>query len=113
MPDLHNDYIDVCQGIDEDLRTDTMPEGEPFTLHALLVNLSSEDHVDSKDCRYGIAALVPFGNFEGRSRSRIVQLLLIEIPGADLVLRQLGLRMSYPAGSVVLIRGHELAHSTT
>ncbi|ERF70847.1 hypothetical protein EPUS_02369 [Endocarpon pusillum Z07020] len=70
---------------------------EPFTLRALLVNLSTEDHTDSKDCRYGIAALTPFGNFEG----------------ADLVLRQLGLQISYPAGSVVLIRGHELAHSTT
>lgn len=67
MPVLHNDYIDVCQGVDEDIRMDTMAKGEPFTLRALLVNLSSEDHVDIKECRYGIAALVPFGNFEGRS----------------------------------------------
>lgn len=29
------------------------------------------------------------------------------------MLRPLGLRMSYPAGSVVLIRGHGLAQSTT
>jgi hypothetical protein len=29
------------------------------------------------------------------------------------VLRQLGLRMPFPTGSVVLIRSHELAHSTT
>ena len=33
--------------------------------------------------------------------------------GADLVLRQLGLRNYYLPGSVVLIRGHEPAHSTT
>lgn len=65
MPDLYEDYVDVCQGIDKDIRMDTMAEGEPFTLRALLVNLSSGDHTDSKDCRYGIAAPTPFGNFDG------------------------------------------------
>lgn len=45
--------------------------------------------------------------------SGILGYMLIDCLGAGLVLRQLGLRISYPAGSVVLIRGHELAHSTT
>ena len=65
MPALYDDYIGVCQGVNKYTRMDTMAEGEPFTLRALLVNLSTEDHTDSKDCRYGIAALTPFGNFEG------------------------------------------------
>jgi hypothetical protein len=91
---------------------DTMSEEEPFTLRALLVNLSSEDHIDSKDCRYSIAALTPFGNFEGNIVSWITWFLLMELLGADLVLCQLGLRMSFPTGSVVPIRGHELGHST-
>jgi hypothetical protein len=42
-----------------------MLEDEPFTLCALLINLSSEDHTESKDCGCGIAALTPSGNFEG------------------------------------------------
>ncbi len=42
-PALHNDYISVCQAMNRDIRMDTMPEGEPCTLRALLVSLSSED----------------------------------------------------------------------
>jgi hypothetical protein len=65
LPDLHSNYVDVCQGLDKDIRMDTIPEDEPFTLPTLLINLSSEDHTDSKDCGCGIAALTQFGNFEG------------------------------------------------
>lgn len=113
MPALYDDYVDVCQAINKDLRMDTVESGEPFTLRALLVNLGSEDHTDSKDIRYGIAALTPLGHFEGTIPSEYVAPMLTDYPGADLVLRQLNLRISYPPGSVVLIRGHELAHSTT
>ena len=113
IPDLYDDYVGTCQGIKKHHRMDTMEEGEPFTLRALLVNLSTEDHVDSKDCRYGIAALTPFGNFEGTIAPRIVYVMLTDLLGADVMLRQLGLRISFPSGSVLLIRGTELAHSTT
>jgi hypothetical protein len=66
LPDLYEDYVDVCQALNKNIRMDTKPEGEPFHLRALLINLSSEDHCDTKDCRYGIAALTPFGDFEGK-----------------------------------------------
>jgi hypothetical protein len=106
ISDLYQGYVDVCQATDKAVCMDTKPEGEPFTPRALIVNLSTEDYLDSKDCRYGIASLTPFRDFEGKVPTTGVWFTLIPYARPDLVLRQLGLR-------IVLVRGRELNHSTT
>ena len=64
LPELYQEYVEVQQNTDRAERIDTREE-EPFGLRARLTNVLTGDHKDSGDWHGGIAALVPFGKFEG------------------------------------------------
>ena len=68
-PELYRDYIEVQNALPESQRWITTLD-DPFTLRALLVNLSTEDHTDDCDWTYGIAALVTMGEYEGKNLRR-------------------------------------------
>lgn len=63
-PKLRSQYAKVYQAIDELDRWPTRKD-EVFAYRALLVNVSSQDHVDSSDWNRGIAGLMAAGDFEG------------------------------------------------
>ena len=64
LPELYQQYVEVQQNTDPRERIDTREE-EPFGLRARLTNVMTGDHKDSSDWHGGIAALVPFGKFQG------------------------------------------------
>lgn len=70
---------------------------DPYSLHALLVDVCTTDHLDKSDWVRGLALMSTFGQFTG----------------ADLCLRQLGVTMGFGAGAIAAIRGRELNHCTT
>jgi len=96
--ELMEDYQKVAKqastlGIDFETRR----KNQIFSLTAVLLNLLTIEHKDASDWKFGIAALVPMGDYTG----------------ADLLLRELGLKIKAPPGTVQIMRGCELRHSTT
>lgn len=96
-PGLFDKYVEVCRNSNPHIRWDTTRHGEFATLRALLTNVQTDDHKDKSDWRFGLAGLTCLGNFEG----------------GDLFFRDLALKMEFKSGSVSLMRGRELNHSTT
>jgi len=97
-PELMEQYKKVAEEIDKlDIPFQTQREGQVFCMTALLVNLLTVEHRDASDWKFGLAAVIPVGEYEG----------------GDLVLRELGLLIQAPSGSAQFIRGCELRDSIT
>lgn len=112
-PDDFVEYADICRVMDQDQFFHTGAEVETFALHALLGNVATQDHIDSSDAPYGVAGIVTFGDFEGDFCHSLEEKMLMSFLGDDILLWQLGLRLSLASGSVCMLRGHELRHATT
>lgn len=99
-PELLDDYRSVAREVAK-LRyldkTETRTQDDPFILRALLINVLTNEHRDASDWHYGLAGLVPFGNFQG----------------GDLLVRELGLQIESKSGCLQLLRGRELRHAIT
>ncbi|KAK8102356.1 hypothetical protein PG984_015502 [Apiospora sp. TS-2023a] len=89
------------------IRWDPVLHDECVTIHnrfpkdhqlSSLVDPLTEGHRDVTDWKHGLAGLVTFGDFN---------------QGGDLVLKELGDRISFPSGSHCHLRGRELHHSIT
>jgi hypothetical protein len=96
--ELREDYQKVAKeastlSIDFEIRR----KNQIFSLTAVLVNLLRIEHKDASDWKSGIAALIPMGDYTG----------------AELILRELGLQIKAPPGTVQIMRGCELRHSIT
>jgi hypothetical protein len=63
--DLYNNCIARCKALPK--RKETLAGQETYTLRALLVNTSTEDHIDESDAHSEFAVLVPAGNFTGKT----------------------------------------------
>lgn len=98
-PDLLAEYQKVAKEVEKmgSIGFQTRRSADPFVIKALLVNLMTNEHKDKGDWHYGLAGLVPVGEFDG----------------GDLLLRELGLSFEARSGCVQLIRGRELRHSIT
>lgn len=93
-----------------------MAEVETFPLRAVVGNVATQDHTDDSDAAYGVAGIVTFGDFEGEHFGPACQprdMMLMSIAGGYLSMWRLGLKISFGPGSVCMLRGHELRHSTT
>ena len=77
-----------------DKQSKTVPK-DPYSLIALLCDVMTTDHLDDDDWERGFAIMSAFGDFTG----------------GPLCLRQVGRQMSFGAGCITAIRGHELYHS--
>ncbi|KAH8744003.1 hypothetical protein F5883DRAFT_655439 [Diaporthe sp. PMI_573] len=99
-PDLFEEYQSIVEQIrkfNSFAHFETRKVQEPFAMRALLVNLMTNERKDHGDWQCGLAGLTLSGSFEG----------------GDILLRDLGLQISCPPGSVQLLRGRELRHSIT
>lgn len=92
---LYKEYVKVAKFSAN--HPTTVREKEYATIRALLCNLATDYHKDSSDWRYGVAWLIPFGDFTG----------------GDPILHGLGLPIKAPPGTLIGIRGRELAHAIT
>ncbi|KAI1085231.1 hypothetical protein F5B20DRAFT_589995 [Whalleya microplaca] len=96
-PQLLAEYVNVSKEVSKlEIPFATRRSDDPFVMRAALINLMTNEHKDKGDWRHGFAGLVSVGDFEG----------------GDLLLRELGLRIESPPGSIQL-RGRELRHSIT
>lgn len=99
-PELFQEYISIVKEVrkfNRFVQFETREVQEPFAMRALLVNLMTNEHKDHGDWQCGLAGLTVSGAFEG----------------GDLLLRDLGIQVACPPGSVQLLRGRELRHSIT
>jgi hypothetical protein len=92
---LYKEYVEVAKFSVN--HPNTVREEEFGTMRALLCNLATDYHKDSSDWHYGLAWLIPVGDYTG----------------GDLILHDLGLQTKAPPGSLIAIRGRELAHAIT
>lgn len=99
-PELFDEYLSIVGEVrkfNQFAHFETRKTEEPFAMRALLVNLMTNEHKDHGDWQCGLAGLTVSGSFEG----------------GDLLLRDLGIQIACPPGSVQLLRGRELRHSIT
>ncbi|KAI1769673.1 hypothetical protein GGR53DRAFT_461390 [Hypoxylon sp. FL1150] len=104
-PDLRKQLVRASEAVNRHhprspyLVFKTLPDDEPYTLRTIGVNTKryEGDLRDEGAWERGLGALVPLGDFEG----------------GDLLLRELGVRVQCPPGSLQLLRNGELRYSTT
>lgn len=110
-PDLYSEYQKIWRNAPRYARMDTKDEDDGWTYRALLANVSTQDHKDKSDWYRGLAAIVPMGNFTGRSAVPFERPTLTVYKGGNLVLRQLGLQLPFSSGSMSLVAGNQVNHS--
>lgn len=99
-PELFAEYVAIVEQVrnfNKFAHFETRKTQEPFAMRALLVNLMTNEHKDHGDWQCGLAGLTVSGSFQG----------------GDLLLRDLGIQIQCPPGSLQLLRGRELRHSIT
>jgi hypothetical protein len=113
-PDYFEEHPHVCRLMDQRLMFHAGANVETFPLHALLGNVATQDHIDDSDMQHTEEqALSLLVNLKVRPSDHLEGQMLTSVSGADLVLWQLGLRISFGSGSVHMLRGHEVKHSPT
>ncbi|KAI6092879.1 hypothetical protein F4821DRAFT_277950 [Hypoxylon rubiginosum] len=104
-PDLRKQLVKVSEAVyrhhprSPNLVFKTRPDEEPFTYRSVGINTKryEDDAKDEGSWERGLGATIPLGHFEG----------------GDLLLRELGVRVSCPPGSIQILRNNELRYSTT